>query len=261
MNNVTVTDYGHAQLINLDDPATHNYLLAEYDTQHQQPVAVVVANALAQQQQQQQQLHNHQPHQQQAQHIITKDGLVYEQLDYSYPTATASTSPAIGTASTIATATIGAASPAGGSLPVTPPHQQHFKKKIQARSTPAAAVDLVNLDANNATVAYKPPAAQPPDQILQSPPPQQQQPAAQTTGGRGRGRNATKFTVAEPLPHSSPPPAQLLAIIANPDDLEDLSHLDSPVYVPLKTGGPMRSKQSDYIESYCSFLKSRTHTK
>lgn len=224
--------------------------------------------------------------QQHTQHIVTKDGLVYEQLDYSYPNNAASTSGA-------GTSVIASGGGANNIVPDIPikienqsygidpqqqqqhqpaaAPQQHFKKKIQARSTPnapgtgaaAAATGDPQLIGENHH-AYKPPAAQPPDQILQSPPPPTT-PARQTTTRAPRGsrgdRNSGKYTVADPLPQPDPPNEQLLAIIANPEDLEDLSHLDRPINIPAKVTAGMQSKQSDYIGSYCSFLASRTHTK
>lgn len=71
---------------------------------------------------------------------------------------------------------------------------------------------------------------------------------------------SAKQAAAQEIKLSSPetPPPQLLAIIANPDDLEDLSHLDEPI-LSAPRSMPLMAKQSDYIASYCSFLKNRTH--
>lgn len=281
-----VQDFGHAQLLNLDDPATHNYLLSDYAVQ---PTAGAVALVAQHQHQDHQQEH----HQQQPQHIITKDGLVYEQLDYSYPSAAVPvesnhTDVTASDGSVISSVPIKLEHQqhSYGSLVVdqqqqqhiqqlqqqhldhnqqTPP-QQHFKKKIQARSTPQSASAIAAIPSSSAATPstsagaadnstlhqYKPPSAQPPDQILQSPP------ATPVSRGRGGARNRAVADV-----QVTPPPtaAHVLAMIATADDLEDLSHLDEPVVVPMQPAAGMRPRQPGYIQSYCSFLQSRTHTK
>lgn len=41
-------------------------------------------------------------------------------------------------------------------------------------------------------------------------------------------------------------------------NLDDLSHLDTPIFDAPIISTPIKSRKADYIESYCSFLKSRT---
>lgn len=45
----------------------------------------------------------------------------------------------------------------------------------------------------------------------------------------------------------------------NSCDFDDLSHLDKPINDLPTRLCPIKARQSDYIESYCSFLKTRTH--
>lgn len=177
-----------------DLDASHSFNINEFNEQLVPPIGVDT-NA-----EQHHQLAHHTLHQQ-PQHIISKDGLLYEQLDFDFASANGQTpnkleSNAFALDQTVADA-LNIASPK------TAP-QQHFKKKMQLQARSAAASAQIPLP-------HKP--------------------------------------VVEPLP-------QLLAIIANPEDLEDLSHLDTPI-IPTKKVQPLMAKQTDYISSYCSFLKNR----
>lgn len=176
------------ELIDLN--STQSYIINEYDS-HSTPSNA--ANA------------NHQ-----TQHIITKDGLLYEQLDYDYSAAAIlqDQTPIKIESNEI----IDTQSPPVKSTPKST-HQQHFKKKMQ-RSAAASAKS-------------------------------------------SRSNFPIKAEVIDEVEVDETPP-QILAIIADPEDLEDLSHLDAPI-VPERQVHALNAKQSDYISSYCSFLKNRTH--
>lgn len=153
-----------------------------------------------------------QHHQQQPQHIITKDGLLYEQLDYTYSAAETEPMPIKIESSYLIEQTANEAAQQAMAAEevaaaVTAP-QQHFKKKMQqkARSSKQSTLETQRM------IKEEPEA----------------------------------------------PQQSLLAIIGNPDDLDDLSHLDKPITTAARAM-PLMAKQSDYIASYCSFLKSRTH--
>lgn len=196
------------ELIDLD--STQSYTINEYGSHSSSPV---VDNTINPPQISQQSQLRHPT----TQHIITRDGLMYEQLDYDYSTASVQSDQTpikIESNEFILTESAPATSTPKTTTPARAVPQQHFKKKmqLQARSAAAAVKPLSN----------KPIKAEVIDDV-----------------------------VVETNP-------QILAIIANPDDLEDLSHLDQPI-VPEPQTHLLNAKQSDYIGSYCSFLKSRTH--
>lgn len=150
----------------------------------------------------------------QTQHIITKDGLLYEQLDYDYSTASVqSDQTPIKIESTEGFANSQSSRATPKSTRAAAP-QQHFKKKMQLQARSAAA------------------------------------------SAKAQSKTPAKVEVIDDVEVEAPP--QILAIIANAEDLEDLSHLDKPI-VPEQRVHSLNAKQTDYIGSYCSFLKSRTH--
>lgn len=197
------------ELIDLD--STQSYIINEFNS-HASPSITDTNNASENQQHQSQ--HQNQLHRT-TQHIITKDGLLYEQLDYDYTTPSVPLNP-----TPIKIESNELALPQSTPARATPKStsraapQQHFKKKMQQQARSAATKTQ-------------------PDLPIKAEVTDEQEQVVDTTT------------------------PQILAIIANPDDLEDLSHLDKPI-VPEKRIHALNAKQSDYISSYCSFLENRT---